>query len=36
MFREIRRKKQALSAEECTAVLNRGTSGVLALAGDEE
>lgn len=36
MFREIRRKKQALAAEECTAVLNRGTSGVLALAGDEE
>ena len=34
MFRELRRKKQALSQEECTAVLNRGTSGVLALAGD--
>ena len=36
MFRELRRKKQALSQEECTAVLNRGTSGVLALAGDDD
>ena len=35
MFREMRRKKQALSFEECAAVLNRGTSGVLAVAGDE-
>ena len=32
MFRELRRKKQALSKENCAAVLNRGTSGVLALA----
>ncbi|HIZ80748.1 MAG TPA: pyridoxamine 5'-phosphate oxidase family protein [Candidatus Mediterraneibacter pullistercoris] len=36
MFRELRRKKQALSKEDCTAVLNRGTSGVLALAGDND
>ena len=36
MFRELRRKKQALSQEECTAVLIRGTSGVLALAGDDD
>lgn len=35
MFREMRRKKQALSLEDCAAVLNRGTSGVLALLGDE-
>ena len=35
MFRELRRKKQALSKEDCQAVLNRGTSGVLALAGDD-
>ena len=35
MFREMRRKKQALSKEECNAVLNRGTSGILALAGDD-
>ena len=34
MFRELRRKRQALSAEECAAVLLRGTSGVLALSGD--
>ena len=34
MFREMRRKKQALSQEMCTAVLERGTSGVLALLGD--
>ena len=34
MFREMRRKKQALSREDCAAILNRGTSGVLALAGD--
>lgn len=35
MFREMRRKKQALSKEDCNAVLNRGTSGILALAGDD-
>ena len=34
MFRDMRRKKQALSQEETEAVLRRGTSGVLALAGD--
>lgn len=34
MFREMRRKKQALSAEECAAVLKAGSSGVLALLGD--
>lgn len=35
MFREMRRKRQALSWEDCGAVLRRGTSGVLALAGDD-
>lgn len=35
MFREMRRKKQALSLEDCLAVLDRGTSGVLAVSGDE-
>ena len=35
MFRELRRKKQALTPEECQAVLERGTHGVLALAGDD-
>ena len=34
MFREMRRKKQALSIEECEAVLRRGSSGVLAVLGD--
>lgn len=33
MFREMRRKKQALTPEECAAVLAQGTSGVLALSG---
>ena len=36
MFHEMRRKKQALSLEECAAILNLRTSGVLALAGDED
>lgn len=35
MFREMRRKKQALSEKDCAAVLKRGTSGVLALLGEE-
>ena len=35
MFRELRRKRQALSRADCEAVLSRGTSGVLALAGDD-
>lgn len=35
MFRELRRKKQLLSQEETTAILMRGTSGVLALSGDD-
>lgn len=35
MFREMRRKKQLLSLEETTAILKRGTSGVLALSGDD-
>ena len=35
MFREMRRKRQALSREEVSSVLYRGTSGVLALSGDD-
>ena len=35
MFREMRRKRQALSMEETAAILYRGTSGVLALSGDD-
>ena len=34
MFREIRRKRQALSAADCQNILRRGSSGVLALLGD--
>lgn len=36
LFREMRRKKQALSEPEIEEVLHRGTSGVLALAGDND
>lgn len=35
MFREMRRNKQALSQEECTEILWKGTSGVLSLSGDD-
>ncbi len=34
MFREMQRKKQQLSQEESIAILERGSSGVLALWGD--
>ena len=33
-FREMRRKKQKLTDDACRAILARGTSGVLAVAGD--
>ena len=36
MFREMRRKKQELAQEECVKILNKGTSGVLAVSGDED
>ncbi len=35
MFREMRRKNQSLSPADCAAILRHGTSGVLALLGDE-
>lgn len=35
MFREMRRKKQMLSPEESVDVLIKGTSGVLAVLGDD-
>ena len=35
MFRQMRRKRQMLSKEECEYVLCRGTSGVLAVSGDD-
>ena len=34
MFREMRRGRQALSQKECSVILGHGTSGVLALCGD--
>lgn len=35
MFRPMRRFKQALVPERCRAILRAGTSGVLALSGDD-
>lgn len=35
MFREMRRKRQLLSDAEVRAILEAGTSGVLAVAGDD-
>ena len=35
VFRNMRRFRQQLSNEECEAILSRGTSGVLAVTGDE-
>ena len=35
MFRDMRRKKQLLSPEESLQILENGTSGVLAVAGDD-
>lgn len=35
MFREMRRKNQLLSREETIGILERGTSGVLAVCGDD-
>ena len=35
MFREMRRKKQALTAEEIAEILKRNTSGVLSVNGDD-
>lgn len=36
MLREMRRGKQELSQEESIAILARGTSGVLAVQGDDD
>lgn len=35
MFREMRRRNQALSEEECEEILGRATCGVLAVDGDD-
>ena len=36
MFREMRRKRQLLSKEDTQKVLYQGTSGVLAVSGDDD
>ena len=36
MFREMRRKKQLLTEEETIKIFEKGTSGVLAVLGDED
>lgn len=36
IFREMRRKKQELSQQEVADILHKGTSGVLALLGDND
>lgn len=36
MFREMRRIKQLLSKEEAIKIIEKGTSGVLALLGDDD
>ena len=35
-FREMRRKRQQLSKEESIAILEKATSGTLALLGDDD
>lgn len=35
MFREMRRKRQALSTQDCLDILTTATSGVLAVSGDD-
>lgn len=36
MFREMRRKTQQLTDSECIEILNKSTSGVLAVSGDND
>ena len=36
MFREMRRKNQALNKKECEEILYKGSSGVLAVLGDND
>ena len=36
MFRPMRRKRQQLTDEETAAIFRKGTSGVLALSGDDD
>ena len=36
MFREMRRKRQLLYQEDAQKILYQGTSGVLAVSGDDD
>lgn len=36
MFQDMRRKKQALSMQECLSILDQGSAGVLAVCGDDD
>ena len=36
MFREMKRKKQELPQEDVIRILQEGTSGVLAVSGDND
>lgn len=36
MFREMRRKRQALPSPDCKEILSRRSAGVLAVAGDDD
>lgn len=36
MFREMRRSNQQLTPDECVEILFKGTSGVLAVCGDDD
>ena len=36
MFREMRRKNQQLSTDKCMSILEKSTSGVLAVSGDDD
>ena len=35
MFRDMRRQKQAISAEDCIELLKNETRGVLSMIGDD-
>lgn len=36
MFRQMRRKNQALTQEECEQILNEGKTGIMAVIGDND
>ena len=36
MFRELRRQQQLLNKEECEEILDKGSSGILSVLGDDD